>query len=164
MDLHGKLDRSGGRSHFAIVGLLAVLFAAVLAIGSFASPAFQGTKPGPSGGQGGPPGGPGGQGGPGGEQDGGDIVFQVVGNRMQKKSVLYSHEEHLSHGLKCDDCHEKVFKKKLNANKFKMADINKGEFCGACHTEKPAEAMTTHKAFPPKGNCAKCHTLSVREP
>jgi c(7)-type cytochrome triheme protein len=97
------------------------------------------------------------------EKDGGEIVFQVVGSRMQKKSVLYSHEKHLATGLKCDDCHEKIFKKKLNANKFKMADVNRGEFCGTCHNEKPA-ADVKHPAFAPKGNCAKCHTLSVRDP
>jgi c(7)-type cytochrome triheme protein len=97
------------------------------------------------------------------EKDGGEIVFPVIGNRLQKYSVLYSHEVHLATGLKCDVCHETIFKKKLNANEFKMADVNKGLFCGACHTDKPAAELAAHKAFAPKGNCTKCHTLRLRD-
>ena len=105
--------------------------------------------------------------GPGGkEEHGGDIVFQVV-SKTQKYSVLYSHERHLAAGCKCDDCHsedakKRIFEKKLGANKFRMKDVNEGRFCGACHTAKPA-AEITHGAFAPKGSCAKCHSVRVRE-
>jgi len=97
------------------------------------------------------------------EEDGGDIVFQVVGSRMQKYSVLYRHDVHLAAGIKCEECHEKTFKKKLNGNQFKMADINRGQFCGTCHNAAPA-ADVLHKSFAPKNNCTKCHTLKLREP
>jgi len=100
------------------------------------------------------------------EEHGGDIVFQVV-SKTQKYSVLYSHERHLAAGCKCDNCHsedakKRIFEKKLGANKFRMKDVNEGRFCGACHTAKPA-AEITHGAFAPKGNCAKCHSVRVRE-
>ena len=97
------------------------------------------------------------------EEHGGDIVFQVVGSRLQKFSVLYSHEVHLAAKIECEECHEKTFKKKLNANKFKMADINRGQFCGTCHTATPTPEVK-HAAFAPKNNCSKCHTLKLREP
>ncbi len=95
------------------------------------------------------------------EEDGGDILFRVT-SKTQKFSVLYRHETHLKAGMECDDCHETVFKKKLDANKFKMADINKGLFCGTCHTDAPAEGVK-HKAFAPKKNCAKCHSVKVHD-
>jgi len=95
------------------------------------------------------------------EEHGGDIVFKVT-SKTQKYSVLYSHEKHLDAGLECDECHEKLFKKELNGSKFKMADINQGKFCGGCHTETPA-ATVKHKAFAPKKNCQKCHTLKVHD-
>ena len=104
---------------------------------------------------------------PGGKEDhGGDIVFQVV-SKTQKYSVVYSHERHLAAGCKCDDCHsddakKRIFEKKLGANQFRMKDVNEGRFCGACHTAKPAPEVT-HGAFAPKGNCAKCHSVRVRE-
>lgn len=95
------------------------------------------------------------------EEHGGDILFKVT-SKTQKFSVLYSHEEHLEVGIECAECHDAVFKKELNANKFKMADINKGQFCGACHTDTPA-ATVKHKAFAPKKNCAKCHQVKVHD-
>ncbi len=95
------------------------------------------------------------------EEHGGDLVFHVV-SKTQKYSVLYSHERHLAEGIECEECHEKVFQKKLNGNKFKMADINRGQFCGVCHNAAPA-AEVKHPAFAPKNHCSKCHTLRVRE-
>jgi len=95
------------------------------------------------------------------EEDGGNIVFHVV-DRKQKYSVLYKHEAHLGAGIKCDECHTKIFEKKLGANKFRMKDVTQGKFCGACHTDKPA-ADIQHAAFPPKKNCQKCHDVRVRD-
>lgn len=95
------------------------------------------------------------------EEHGGDILFRVT-SRTQKYSVLYSHESHVAAGIACDECHEKVFKKKLDANKFKMADVNKGLFCGACHNDAPA-ADVKHPAFAPKKNCKRCHDVLVHD-
>ena len=96
------------------------------------------------------------------EEHGGDLVFNVV-SKTQKYSVLYSHEAHLDKGIECEECHERIFKKKINTNHFKMAEINQGKYCGTCHTESPAPEVK-HAAFAPKKNCAKCHNLRIREP
>jgi len=95
------------------------------------------------------------------EEHGGDIVFQVV-SRIQPRSVLYSHEAHLAAGLKCENCHEKIFKKEFGKNHFKMKDINKGKACGVCHQAEPPEDVKG--AFAPKDNCNRCHTVRVRDP
>lgn len=96
------------------------------------------------------------------EEHGGELVFHVV-SKTQKYSVLYSHQLHVDAGIDCAECHEGVFQKKFNGNRFKMADINRGQYCGVCHTENPG-ADVKHPAFAPKKNCAKCHTLRIREP
>ncbi len=64
--------------------------------------------------------------------------------------VVYSHQFHLSKGLKCTDCHTKIFKMAKPAA-FTMADMNKGQFCGACHNG--TKAFSTKEA----ANCSKCH-------
>ena len=68
-------------------------------------------------------------------------------------NVVYSHQFHLSKNLKCTDCHTKIFKMAKPAA-FTMADMNKGEYCGACHDGQ--------KAFSVKdaANCSKCHKKS----
>lgn len=102
------------------------------------------------------------------EEDGGNIVFHVL-DKKQKYSVLYTHEKHLAAGCKCEECHganekdpAKIFQKQIGANKFRMKDINQGQFCGKCHTASPG-AEVKHAAFPPKSNCSKCHNVQVRE-
>lgn len=69
--------------------------------------------------------------------------------------VVFSHEKHLAPGGKCTDCHTKLFKMaKGKRSSFKMADLNNGQACGACHDGK--------KAFSVKeaANCNKCHKKS----
>lgn len=96
------------------------------------------------------------------EEHGGDIVFHVV-SRIQKHSVVYSHDAHLAAGIECEECHDKPFEKVLGKNRFKMADINRGQYCGVCHNETP-DASVKHPAFAPKNNCKKCHHFRVRDP
>ncbi len=93
------------------------------------------------------------------EEHGGNIVFYVQ-SRLQKHSVIFSHEKHLAADLKCDNCHETIFKKEFGANRFKMKDVNKGSFCGVCHQASPPAGV--HGSFEPKDNCEKCHTVRVR--
>jgi c(7)-type cytochrome triheme protein len=64
--------------------------------------------------------------------------------------VVYSHQFHLSKGLKCTDCHTKIFKM-AKPTAFKMADINNGQYCGACHNG--TKAFSAKEAT----NCSKCH-------
>lgn len=63
--------------------------------------------------------------------------------------VVFKGDDHAGKGLKCAECHSKIFKMKKGATEMKMADINAGKFCGECHNGK--------KAFKSAGNCAKCH-------
>ena len=63
--------------------------------------------------------------------------------------VTFKGDDHAGKGLKCNECHPKIFKMKQGSTVMKMADINAGKFCGECHNGK--------RAFKPAGNCAKCH-------
>jgi c(7)-type cytochrome triheme protein len=61
--------------------------------------------------------------------------------------VTFKGDDHAGKGLKCSECHTKIFPYKKG--EMKMADINAGKYCGVCHNGK--------RAFKPAGNCAKCH-------
>ena len=66
-------------------------------------------------------------------------------------AVTFSGKIHADAGLKCMDCHAKIFKMKKGADKITMSDINAGKFCGECHNGTKA-----FKASDP-ANCKKCH-------
>jgi len=63
--------------------------------------------------------------------------------------VVFKGDDHAGKGLKCAECHSKIFKMKKGTAVMKMAEINAGKYCGTCHDGK--------KAFGTAGNCAKCH-------
>ena len=65
--------------------------------------------------------------------------------------VTFDGKMHATAGLKCPDCHTKVFPMKKDAGKTKMADINAGKGCGVCH-----DGGKAFKANDP-ANCSKCH-------
>lgn len=69
--------------------------------------------------------------------------------------VTFSGKIHADKGLKCMDCHPKVFPMKgpgkEGTAKITMADINAGKFCGTCHNGEKS-----FKASDP-ANCGKCH-------
>jgi c(7)-type cytochrome triheme protein len=66
--------------------------------------------------------------------------------------VVFSHEKHLAKNPKCTDCHTKLFKMtKGQRTAFKMADMNNGKACGACHDGKTAFSVKD------QADCAKCH-------
>jgi c(7)-type cytochrome triheme protein len=78
---------------------------------------------------------------------GGDITFNSPAGK-----VVFSHENHIKGaGLKCTDCHDKLF---LNTKKHKsvtMAQMAKGKSCGACHNGKVAFSVKD------KDSCNTCH-------
>jgi c(7)-type cytochrome triheme protein len=77
---------------------------------------------------------------------GGEIVFIPTG----AGNVVYSHETHVTKvGLKCTECHYKIFINRQSHKKATMADMQQGQSCGACHNGT--------RAFDVKGNCNKCH-------
>ncbi|HEX8949512.1 MAG TPA: cytochrome c3 family protein [Dissulfurispiraceae bacterium] len=65
--------------------------------------------------------------------------------------VIFDGKVHADKGLKCNDCHTKIFQMKKGAAKMTMADINSGKFCGACHNGTKAFKASD------SANCAKCH-------
>ncbi len=71
------------------------------------------------------------------------LVFEnaAMGN------VTFSGQVHADKGLKCSDCHTKVFPMKKTA--LTMAAMREGKECGYCHNGT--------KAFSVKGNCTNCH-------
>lgn len=78
-----------------------------------------------------------------------DIDFKVTGSEGK---VVFSHEVHTEkQGLKCAECHPKVFKMKAGGDEVTMAAINEGKFCGSCHDGKKAFSASD------KANCDKCH-------
>jgi len=79
-----------------------------------------------------------------------DVVFKTVGS---EGTVTFSHEVHTEkNGLKCAECHPKIFKMKAGGDEgVNMAAMKEGKFCGACHDGKKAFNTTS------PDNCAKCH-------
>ncbi len=65
--------------------------------------------------------------------------------------VIFDGKVHADKGLKCNDCHTKIFKMKKGAEKITMADMNAGKNCGTCHNGE--KAFSTKD----KANCGKCH-------
>jgi c(7)-type cytochrome triheme protein len=64
--------------------------------------------------------------------------------------VVFDGKVHASAGLKCNDCHTKIFPMK-KGTKMTMEEMNAGKFCGTCHNGE--KAFSTSKP----DDCAKCH-------
>jgi len=76
---------------------------------------------------------------------GGDVTLKNKGG-----DVTFSHENHVTGmGLKCTQCHDKLYTDAKQHKKTTMKAMQKGKSCGACHNGKTA--------FSVKGDCAKCH-------
>jgi c(7)-type cytochrome triheme protein len=64
--------------------------------------------------------------------------------------VVFDGKSHADKGLKCNDCHTKIFQMKKGAT-ITMADMNAGKNCGECHNG--TKAFKSSDA----AECAKCH-------
>ena len=64
--------------------------------------------------------------------------------------VIFDGKIHADKGLKCSDCHPKIFPMKKGSG-FKMADLNAGKACGTCHNGEKAFKTSDN------ANCSKCH-------
>ena len=64
--------------------------------------------------------------------------------------VIFDGKIHADKGLKCTDCHTKIFPMK-KGTKITMAEINEGKYCGVCHNGQEA-----FKSSDP-AHCGKCH-------
>jgi c(7)-type cytochrome triheme protein len=76
--------------------------------------------------------------------------IEYAGGPMGK--VTFDGKVHADKGLKCDECHTKIFQMKKGSTKITMAAMNKGENCGTCHngtkafkSSDPAKCTTCHK-------------------
>ncbi len=76
-------------------------------------------------------------------------TVEYVGGDAGK--VVFDGKTHADKGMKCNDCHTKIFKMKKGADKISMADMNAGKNCGACHNGEKAFKSSD------AANCAKCH-------
>ncbi|SNB45333.1 cytochrome c3 family protein [Geobacter sp. DSM 9736] len=77
---------------------------------------------------------------------GGDIVLK--GGKAGP--AHFSHSVHVeAANTGCKECHPKLYLDVKQHKSVKMADMQKGKSCGACHNGK--------RAFGVKGDCAKCH-------
>jgi c(7)-type cytochrome triheme protein len=65
--------------------------------------------------------------------------------------VVLSGTSHAEHGLKCNDCHKTLFKRKHGTAQMTMKDLNEGKYCGACHNGKKSFDTTS------AANCKRCH-------
>jgi len=76
---------------------------------------------------------------------GGDVTMKNKGG-----AVLFSHAAHVdAAGLKCLECHPKIYKNAKQHNAISMKEMEKGKSCGACHNGKAAFGL--------KDNCKSCH-------
>ena len=76
-------------------------------------------------------------------------TIEYAGGPMGK--VVFDGKSHADKGLKCNDCHTKIFQMKKSATKITMADMNAGKNCGECHNG--TKAFKSSDA----ANCGKCH-------
>jgi c(7)-type cytochrome triheme protein len=65
--------------------------------------------------------------------------------------VTFSGSIHAEKGLKCSDCHPKIFPMKKTTEELKMSEMNAGKYCGECHDGKKAFATNN------PADCSKCH-------
>ncbi len=76
---------------------------------------------------------------------GGDVTFDVKG----EKKATFSHDAHVVKAkLGCRDCHPKLFLDTTRSKHVTMAQMKKGQSCGACHNGKRAGALDA---------CNTCH-------
>jgi c(7)-type cytochrome triheme protein len=75
-------------------------------------------------------------------------TIEFTGSKEGK--VTFDGKVHADKGLKCPDCHTKIFPMKKGAAP-KHADMDAGKECGVCHDGKKAFATKD------KATCNKCH-------
>lgn len=78
-------------------------------------------------------------------------TIEWTGSKDSPGKVVFDGKTHADKGLKCNDCHTKIFPMKKGTTRITMADLNAGKSCGACHNGE-----RSFKASDP-ANCARCH-------
>jgi c(7)-type cytochrome triheme protein len=77
---------------------------------------------------------------------GGDITFPL----SNASNGTFGHDAHVTkHKQKCGECHYRLYTTTAQRKDVTMAQMQKGQSCGACHNGQ--------RAFDVKGSCNKCH-------
>ena len=81
------------------------------------------------------------------------IVFEPKAtDKVTADKVTYEGKTHADKGLKCNDCHTKIFPmKKSPPGTYTMEKMKKGEACGTCHNGEKSFKIGD------EANCVKCH-------
>jgi len=78
-----------------------------------------------------------------------DIEFPAVAGEGK---VTFSHEIHTEKNkMACKECHPALFQTKKGADVLKMADMEAGKNCGACHNGEKAFSVKD------QAKCGNCH-------
>ena len=76
---------------------------------------------------------------------GGDVRFKVKG----ASEAVFSHDAHVvKANLGCRECHPKLYLDTARSKRVTMAQMKKGQSCGACHDGKRAVGLDA---------CNTCH-------
>jgi len=75
----------------------------------------------------------------------------------QGKVIFDGNTHSVAQGMKCPDCHPKLFPMKKGVLKMTLEDHGKGTGCGACHNGTQAFSQSDEAA------CAKCHKVAGTE-
>ncbi len=71
---------------------------------------------------------------------------KVEWDEKTQGKVIFDGTAHAKAGLKCNDCHTKLFP--MKKSNLKMADMKAGKSCGSCHNGEKSFGVT---------ECVKCH-------
>lgn len=72
---------------------------------------------------------------------------------FEKGAVTFDGKKHADAGLKCGDCHTKIFKMKKGDAKVTLAGHADGTGCSTCHNGNKAFSQVD------PANCTKCHVI-----
>lgn len=92
----------------------------------------------------------GGMGAMGGMGSTGGMVDKVY---LQTATVGQVEFSHRLHGTRCNECHPKLYEKKVSNRRVSMKAMERGQSCGACHNDKVA--------FTVAANCTTCHAGDI---
>ena len=82
----------------------------------------------------------------------GDVILNNRSEKAGMRPVIFPHWFHRIR-FKCMVCHTEVgFMMRAGTDNIKMADINNGKYCGACHNNKiswgPEDCKMCHSGLP----------------
>lgn len=75
-------------------------------------------------------------------------VFRPIVKEMPE--IIFSHDKHAVWNG-CELCHPVIFSEKKGKNKFTMAEIFEGKYCGACHGKVSFSTL----------DCQRCHVKRI---